>query len=488
MTEQMDIFDLMYKDFKFRKDKPIRIIEMFAGIGTQKMAFKRLGIPHEVIAIVEVDKFAMLSYAAIHTDYLKVRANYDFNLSKEEMVEHLQEKNIGINFTNMKQTITMRNNIEIVRDYYLVCILTNNLGDISKVKGTDLPKGIDMLTYSFPCTDLSKAGQQKGLDDTRSGLVYEVFRIIEELKEINNKPSVLIMENVIDLIQAKFVKEFNEMQKEVADFGYINYNFVMNAKDFGVAQNRNRVFMVSLPLESNYKEPKPFKLEKKLRDYLEDKVDESFYLSNYNSIFGNALNKDLKDMYNREDAVLSPQISQTITTKMDRRVGDTTYIVDNHDDIKVKDYLKIPEATKQGYAEAYDGDGVYINRPHQKRGVVQKGMIQTLKTSGADVGVVVSDTYSAKSMEKIKNNITDIEDLCKTITANPQRATIDSATLIRENLRIRKLTPLECWRLMGIDDECFYKARQVTRNAQLYKQAGNAIEVDVFAKIIESFI
>ena len=195
---QLDLFDVLYKDFKFDKNKPVRLIETFAGIGTQRMGFERAGIDVDVVAIVEVDKFAVLSYAAMHTDYLKVRETWfnDKDLTKEGMVDTLQNKMLGYDFKNSKHTITERNNIEIVRDFYLADHLSKNLGDISKVKGGDLPQGIDMLTYSFPCTDLSKAGQQKGLSDTRSGLVYQVFRIVEELKELNNAPKTLLMENV----------------------------------------------------------------------------------------------------------------------------------------------------------------------------------------------------------------------------------------------------------------------------------------------------
>lgn len=109
----------------------------------------------------------------------------------------------------------------------------------------------------------------------------------------------------------------------------------------------------------------------------------------------------------------------------------------------------IPEATKKGYSLANEGDGVYINRPHQKRGVVQNGMIQTLKTSCSDVGVVVNEN---------------------------------------RNLRIRKLTPLECWRLMGFTDEDFYKAKAVNSDSQLYKQAGNSIVKQVLMAILKKMI
>jgi len=158
-----------------------------------------------------------------------------------------------------------------------------NFGDITKIKGSELPE-IDIFTYSFPCTDLSKAGKQKGLNQTRSGLVYEVLRILAETKDNNNLPKVLIMENVIDLIQVKFIKQFQEIQFELEEMGYSNYTFVMNAKDYGVAQNRQRVFMVSILGDYYYEEPLPFTLEKRLKDYLEEEVDERYYIKDYSAI------------------------------------------------------------------------------------------------------------------------------------------------------------------------------------------------------------
>ena len=473
MEYQFDLFDVLYDDYKFPKDRPIRIVESFAGIGTQKMAFNKLGLDHEVVAIIEVDKFALLSYASIHTNYLEVRDTYfeEHDIDKDTMVDLLQDRNIGYNFASDRQSILHGTNIETVRDYYLATILTNNLGDISKVNGEDLPKNIDMFTYSFPCTDLSKAGTQSGLGKgTRSGLVYEVFRIVEELITLDNAPKTLAMENVIDLVQRKFVEEFGEMQVDLEKMGYSNYVNRMNARDYGVAQNRDRVFMISILGEYNFQSPKPLPLEKKLKDYLEENVDESFYLSDKMFAYLNSDHPKHKRKHkfeNNQKPTDYEGVANTITTR-ESNVVDSTFI-------------KIPEDTKQGYAEAQDGDGVYINRPHQKRGVVQKGMIQTLKTSGSDVGVVVYDDYNS--------NIRTDQTTMGTITTNCGTSALRNGYKIIENeLRIRKLVPIETWRLMGIEDEDFNKAQSVTSNAQLYKQAGNAIVVDVFANLIKSMI
>jgi DNA (cytosine-5)-methyltransferase 1 len=373
--EYMNIFELLLPRYKL-PSKP-KLFESFAGIGCQRMALDKLGIDYEVVGISEIDKYALASYKAMHNE-------------------------------------------------------CPNLGSITDIKGKDMPK-TDIFTYSFPCTDLSKAGQQKGLNtDTRSGLIFEVLRLLHEMQEHNKLPQVLIMENVVDLVQVKFIEQWKEIQFEIEQMGYTNYTFTMNAKNYGVAQNRDRVFMVSILGKYYYEQPKPIPLEKRLKDYLEPNVNQGYYLSD------KTLEQisNWKSYQNPLDSIKDNNgISQCITT----RVAETDAGGISASMILVK------EATVKGYAEAHDGDGIYLNRPHQKRGVVQDQMIQTIKTSGDDVGVV-------------------------------------------DNMRIRKLTPRECWRLMGIDDSYFDKASQVVSKSQLYKQAGNGIVVDVFAHILKELL
>jgi DNA (cytosine-5)-methyltransferase 1 len=368
----ISIYDILNEPLKLKP--PIKMFEAFSGIGTQAIALKRLNIPYEIVGFSEIDKFAIKSYHAIHG--------------------------------NIK-----------------------NYGDITKMG--EIPP-CDIFTWSFPCTDLSKAGKMQGMTkDTRSGLVFEVLRLVRDTK---NKPKVLIMENVIDLIQKRFKDQFLDIIDELETYGYNNYYQVLNAKDFGVAQNRKRVFMVSVLGDYTYNFPKPFQLENKLKDYLEEQVDEKYFLSEK---FINYLNE--KTPYFDRSKIFKKKIEEQneIATTITTREGD----------VVLSNFIAIPDKTKSGFAIAEVGDGIYIDRPHQKRGVVQKGMIQTLKTTvSSSVGVVLND------------------------------------------LKIRKLTPKECWRLMGIDDEDFEKAQKVCSNSQLYKQAGNAIVVNVFENILREMI
>ena len=306
------------------------------------------------------------------------------------------------------------------------------------------------------CQDISLAGKQKGFTDkegnkTRSGLFFDALRIIEE-----KKPKIAIAENVKNLTSKKFAKEFNIVLTSLNEAGYNNYWKVLNAKDFGIPQNRERVFIVSIRKDVDngmFEFPKGFELKLRLKDMLEDEVNEKYYLT---------------------------KESQNKLTVTNTKVS--------------KPCIFIKEKTKQGCKEAYEGDGVYINRPHQKRGVVQHGMIQTLKTSGSDVGVVISEPQIIReeSLEiewwhRNAKEVLSVEGICRTLSTQSNNL----ATKIKESqsLKIRKLTPLECWRLMGFSDDQFFKAKKSLNdkhykgkdksNSQLYKQAGNSIVVDV---------
>lgn len=214
-------------------DKKIRLIELFAGVGSTAMALRDIGADFEHYRVIEFDKYAVKSYNAIH----------------------------GTNFEPI---------------------------DIKKVQGVDL--GIEkcneftyLLTYSFPCTDLSVAGKMAGMSRkdwedekaTRSGLLWEVERL---LKETENLPQVLLMENVPQVHGSRNIDDFNLWIDFLKSKGYSNFWQDLNAKDYGVAQNRKRCFMVSLLGNGTYEFPKPVQLTKRMKDYLENEVDEKYYL------------------------------------------------------------------------------------------------------------------------------------------------------------------------------------------------------------------
>ena len=206
----------------------IRLIELFAGVGSQAMALRDIGADFEHYRVVEFDKYAVKSYNAIH----------------------------GTNFETTD-----------IRDVH-----GSDLGIV------DVEKFTYLLTYSFPCQDLSLAGKQRGMTKgggTRSGLLWEVERL---LNETENLPQVLLMENVPQVHGSKNIDNFNLWIDFLKSKGYSNFWQDLNAKDYGVAQNRKRCFMVSLLGNAAYEFPKSIKLTKRMKDYLEDEVDEKYYL------------------------------------------------------------------------------------------------------------------------------------------------------------------------------------------------------------------
>ena len=243
-------------------DKPIRLIELFAGIGSQAKALRRLGVEFEHYRICEFDKYAIKSYNIIH--------GTDFVTSD---ITQITAADLGI---------------------------------------VDTDKYCYIMTYSFPCQDLSLAGKQKGMakgENTRSGLLWEVERLINECTEL---PQILLMENVTQVHGKKNKEHFNEWITFLESKGYSNYWKDLNAKNFGIPQNRNRTFMVSILGDYTYEFPEEFPLELRLKDMLEDSVDEKFYISNDQMekiVNWKAQQKPFERVLGRES------ISQTLTAR-----------------------------------------------------------------------------------------------------------------------------------------------------------------------------
>ena len=392
--------------------KKLRIMECFAGIGACSKALERLGIEHEIVDAVEIDKYAVKSFNAIHN-------------------------------TNFEPQ------------------------DICK---WDKDIEVDLIMHGSPCQDFSLAGKQAGGDKdsgTRSSLMYETIRIVEKLK-----PKYVIWENVKNLLSKKHRHNFDAYLETMEQLGYTNYYQVLNAKDYGIPQNRERVFTISIRKDINkiFTFPPKQELKLKLKDMLEDEVDEKYYLSDemVDKITCSNFMQERKRIQEKEycDTLLARDWKDPKCVEVNRKYGVFDTEKSKHQAGSVYDEnglsptldtmqggwrqpcIEIKEATKQGYKEAYEGDGVNISsRMKYQRGNVQKESIQTLTTSGGnDRGVVLN------------------------------------------NLRIRKLTPREVWRLMGFDDEDFEKASQVNSNTQLYKQAGNSIVVNVLMAIFKELI
>lgn len=227
---------------EYTAENPLRLIELFAGIGSQTQALTNIGIAHRVVAISEIDKYAIQSYEAMHGK-------------------------------------------------------ANNLGDIRKIE--ELPDA-DLWTYSFPCQDISVAGKGAGIKEgTRSGLLFEVERLLRVASEKETLPKYLLLENVKNLVSKKFKADFDKWLDFLSELGYTNYWKVLNAKDYGIPQNRERVFCVSI--RGKYEPfvfPKPKKLTIRLRDMIDEMVEEKFYLKE------NTIRSILRSTFNsRRDSI-----------------------------------------------------------------------------------------------------------------------------------------------------------------------------------------
>lgn len=368
--------------------------------------------------------------------------------------------------------------------------------------------------------------------ETRSGLYYEGYRILKE-----KRPSYSIIENVKNLTSKRFKQQFESILNDLSELGYTNYWKVLNAKNFGIPQNRERVFIVSVRndiAQNNFCFPQEIPLLRKLKDLLEDNVDEKYYLSE--NAIGRLIKKNNRLIRNLEN----PDVSSCIIAgyyKVDGR--NNQYISDNNVQriIGIYDsenkthqagsiynpigisptlttmssggnkqpFILVHEGTKKGYTEAREGDSINIAYPNNisKRGRVGKNVSQTILTSP---NIAVLENSKEFSQSKVQDRIYDsngiyptviasgfkpkiaerkmfnsfnnkmITDIAPTQTAACGISTSTAAVLISEDgnsyIRIRKLTPLECWRLMGFDDKDFYKAKSVgISDTQLYKQA-----------------
>lgn len=354
----------------------IKVLELFAGIGACSKALQNLEIEHKIVDAVEIDKFAIAGFNAIH----------------------------GTNFEPQ---------------------------DITKW-GKDVD--CDLIMHGSPCQDFSIAGKQAGGDEgsgTRSSLMYETLRIVEKLK-----PKYVIWENVKNLLSKKHRHNFDAYLEAMERLGYKNYYQVLNAKNYGIPQNRERVFTISIrtDLNKNFVFPEPIPLERKLKDMLEENVDEKYYLTD-KAIAGYKSHAERhKERGNgfKFEPTDGNVVAHTVSTRAGGRPTDN--------------YVAIRTANKTGYDLATNGDGIDLAYPDSttRRGRVGHGVAKTLPTSDSQ-GVL--DGFS-----------------------------------------IRKLTPKECYRLMGFDDASFDRASEVLSNTQLYKTAGNSIVVNVLEVILKELL
>jgi DNA (cytosine-5)-methyltransferase 1 len=365
----------------------LRVIELFAGIGAYAKSLKRLEIKHEIVSIIEFDKHKIKCYNKIHS-------------------------------TNFEPA------------------------DITKLTGDELPD-CDMICYSPPCQTFSVAGRQEGFDDIRGTLFFDALRIIQK-----KKPKFALMENVKGLTQKKFVQEFKTMLDELEKAGYKNYWKVLNAKDYGIPQNRERVFIVSArnDIDCDFVFPNGFDNEVRLRDILEENVDEKYFISEDKC---KKLLEELKELKNYNDARNDVCIPVLTPERVNKR--------------------------QNGRRFKTNGDPSFTITSQDKHGVAVIGRVEGI--NGPDILKRVYDP----------NGISPTLDSCS--GGNRQPKIIIDDTQGFDGLRIRKLTPLECIRLMGFDDLDYQRLKQnKVSDTQIYRCCGDSIVVDVLDNIFDSLL
>lgn len=514
----------------------IRYLSLFSGIGAFEKALKNIGIDYELVGFSEIDKYAIKSYCAVH----------------------------GVD----------------------ECL---NLGDISKIDLDSLPKNIDLITHGSPCQDFSIAGRLAGGDKgsgTRSSLMWCTVDIVGAVR-----PKYVVWENVKNLLSKTNRHNFDGYLEIMNELGYNSYYKVLNAKDFGIPQNRERVFTVSIrkDIDTGYTFPEGFELKLKLKDMLEETVDEKYYLNDaqinriqtttYNTGKTRIQEKDYCDTLcardwkdpkcvkvksESDDTIELPgaygrefgskgkiqetdSACATLQAAMGNGGGNVPIIkVIGKLDIKGHDCVKrvySDDGIAPTLTDMQGGNrqpkimtmGNYMPSGHDASRIVdEEGLAPTVKENhGTVTAVAMRGRYNdvgkveqqiEVSDREIANSITTVQkdsligesikikeatkagfkeacegdginissrikyqrgnvqhDICQTLISNGG----NDRGVVTESMRIRKLTPRECWRLMGFSDEDFDKAAGVpTSNTQLYKQAGNSIVVDVLEAVL----
>ena len=414
MNQQIDLFESVLPSFKIGNRK-IYLVELFGGIGSQASSLERLHANFEHWRLVELDKFACASYNAVHGTHFEPQ-------------------------------------------------------DICQIHAKDLeiPKDSDAIalwTYSFPCQDLTNANAKaKGMkrdSGSRSGLLWQVERLLNECDD--NLPDVLVMENVKNIV-GKHIDDFQEWELFLNRKGYKNYVQVLDACDFGIPQHRERCIMVSIRGDYYYEFPKKQELHLKVKDLLDENVDESYFLSD----------KMIKYVLTRPknfrcpDAIINRDIARTLNTKKGvYRAGVETYVSDvlpDNFNCSKWTLLQAMMIDENGNVKRYiDSDETFE---------FKEGQI-------ADISF--PNGYGKRGSR--------VHDICPTINiATTKNSFIVKIQDFLRGLRIRKLTSRECWSLMGFLKEDFDKASKVCKEAQLYKQAGNSIVVNVLMAVFNQML
>ena len=371
----------------------LKVLSLFSGIGAFEKALVNKKIPYDLINFSEIDKYAVQSYCAIH--------NVDESL---------------------------------------------NLGDITKVDESTIPN-FDLMFYGFPCQSYSLAGKKLGTDDPRGVLFYDALKVVRE-----KKPKYAIAENVKNLTGTNFRDVFEDMLKELDFVGYNNYWTILNTRNFGIPQNRERVFIVSIrkDIRQDFEFPVGAETTAILKEVLENNVDDNYYITDERQV---------------------------------EKINDTAHFGKNYVqyDLSGKGY-------KSQDQRAYYEDGYHGTLPSKGGSSKCKVILES------DAELPILHNIYGGFKEKKPRIFNDYSPTIRTSSGGghiPSVCTKDNDKVEKEisGYVIRKLTPKECWRLQGFDDKDIDKCISIgISNTQLYKQAGNSITVKVLEEIFKNML
>lgn len=476
----------------------IKLFDSFAGIGALHKALKNIGIDVELVGMSEIDIEAIRAYNAIH--YNKTWEEIEIP-SKEEMEKFLYERNIGLDFKTGKCKLPKG---EKLKEVYRICKALNNFGDISLIKPEELPD-FDLFNFSFVCVDISVAGRQKGLVDengnlTRSGLYVYGMDIIKA-----KRPMYVMIENVKNLVSKKFKSYFDSMLQELEEMGYNTYWKVLNAKDYGIPQNRERVFVICIRKDvdnGSFKFPQPFDNGLRLKDFLDKEVDEKYYIP-YERV------KELIEQ-SKKGHVPNNNLEVQITHALSSREYENSGWKDVCPTLLAKDY-KDSKVVAEHIEVRPCLTPNRINKRQNGRRFKEDGEPSFTLTTQDIHGVLITENKCIQvgnlegekwdKMHEVSKRVYSEEGLAPTIhtcsggNTEPKILTKEcrglggNTGLYLDNYKIRKLTPEECYRLMGFSEEDIKRVRGIgMSDSQMYKQAGNSIVVNVLEHIFENLL
>lgn len=418
----------------------------FSGIGAPEMALNNLGIEYDQIFSCEIDKFARQSYLAMHQAPGK--------------------------FYN---DITKRNHSEVDQ--------------------------LDLYVAGFPCQAFSMAGERKGFDDVRGTLFFNVAEFIKI-----NQPKMFVLENVKGLLSHDNGRTYqtitdiltngggtlnSQISLDVFDdgLGYHCYTAVLNTKDFGIPQNRERIFIVGFKEFRKFNFPAAEKLQLKLKDLLQDNPNAKYYLSK----------KSISGLYKGQQ---KPQVTDGDDVARYFTAGGNSGGMHSGMTLLVDQKYYLSDKMIEGLSKANERDNVgYKFEPTKGDGIA---VCINTKEGQRDYNnyIKVDEKYylSDKMRETFKNHKKrhqekgtgflwqpkDGDDIANTLRANSSLCPTDNSLISKD--RIRRLTPLECFRLQAFPDDAFFEAQKVCSDTQLYKQAGNSISVNVLEKLFKQML